>query len=85
FIYMASKAAGQNLISYFARWGLHAEADTVEKVNKLQLPEPKNEIWLSRDSNPSREKQVEAYKVPYGEAVNIVPDILIGTEFDEKK
>ncbi|MDA2340469.1 M60 family metallopeptidase [Bacillus cereus] len=85
FIYMASKAAGQNLISYFARWGLHAEADTVEKVNKLQLPEPKNEIWLSRDSNPIREKQVEAYKVPYGEAVNIVPDILIGTEFDEKK
>lgn len=46
------------------------------KVNKLQLPEPKNEIWLSRDSNPIREKQVEAYKVPYGEAVNTVPDIL---------
>ncbi|MED2036857.1 putative mucin/carbohydrate-binding domain-containing protein [Bacillus wiedmannii] len=85
FIYMASKAAGQNLISYFAKWGLHAEADTLEKVNKLQLPEPKNEIWLSRDSNPIREKQVEAYKVPYGEAVNTVPDILIGTEFDEKK
>ncbi len=85
FIYMASKASGQNLISYFAKWGLHAEADTIEKVNKLQLPEPKNEIWLSRDSNPIREKQVEAYKVPYGEAVNTVPDILIGTEFDEKK
>ncbi|MED2015246.1 putative mucin/carbohydrate-binding domain-containing protein [Bacillus wiedmannii] len=85
FIYMASKASGQNLISYFAKWGLHAEADTVEKVNKLQLPEPKNEIWLSRDSNPIREKQVEAYKIPYGEAVNTVPDILIGTEFDEKK
>ncbi|MDA1811538.1 wall-associated protein [Bacillus sp. HSTU-bmb18] len=85
FIYMASKASGQNLISYFAKWGLHAEPDTVEKVNKLQLPEPKNEIWLSRDSNPIREKQVEAYKVPYGEAVNTVPDILIGTEFDEKK
>ncbi|WP_263702740.1 M60 family metallopeptidase [Bacillus thuringiensis] len=85
FIYMASKASGQNLISYFAKWGLHAEADTVEKVNKLQLPEPKNEIWLSRDSNPIREKQVEAYKVPYGEAVNTVPDIFIGTEFDEKK
>ncbi|PFA49889.1 M60 family metallopeptidase, partial [Bacillus cereus] len=30
FIYMASKAAGQNLISYFAKWGLHAEADTIE-------------------------------------------------------
>ncbi|MBG9583463.1 peptidase M60 [Bacillus thuringiensis] len=85
FIYMASKAAGQNLISYFAKWGLHAEADTVEKVNRLQLPEPKNEIWLSRDSNPIREKQVEAYKAPYGEAVNTVPDILVGTEFDEKK
>ncbi|HFJ9247327.1 TPA: putative mucin/carbohydrate-binding domain-containing protein [Bacillus cereus] len=85
FIYMASKASGQNLISYFAKWGLHAEPDTIEKVNKLQLPEPKNEIWLSRDSNPIREKQVEAYKVPYGEAVNTVPDILIGTEFDEKK
>ena len=41
FIYMASKASGQNLISYFAKWGLHAEADTIEKVNKLQLPEPK--------------------------------------------
>ncbi|QFQ23726.1 putative mucin/carbohydrate-binding domain-containing protein [Bacillus thuringiensis] len=85
FIYMASKAAGQNLISYFARWGLHADSDTIDKVEQLQLPEPKNEIWLSRDSNPIREKQVEAYKVPYGEAVNTVPDILIGTEFDEKK
>ncbi|QUW26247.1 M60 family metallopeptidase [Bacillus cereus] len=85
FIYMASKASGQNLISYFAKWGLHAEADTVEKVNKLQLPEPKNEIWLSRDSNPIREKQAESYKVPYGEAVNSVPDIFIGTKFDEKK
>ncbi|TCW59214.1 carbohydrate-binding protein (putative mucin) [Bacillus thuringiensis] len=85
FIYMASKASGQNLMPFFAKWGLHAEADTVEKVNKLQLPEPKNEIWLSRDSNPIREKQVEAYKIPYGEAVDKVPDILIGTEFDEKK
>ncbi|MDA2313532.1 M60 family metallopeptidase [Bacillus cereus group sp. MYBK35-2] len=85
FIYMASKAAGQNLISYFAKWGLHAEADTVEKVSKLQLPEPKNEIWLSRDSNPIREKKVEVYKAPYGEPVNTVPDILIGTGFDEKK
>ncbi|MDR4410523.1 peptidase M60, partial [Bacillus anthracis] len=35
FIYMASKASGQNLISYFAKWGLHAEPDTIEKVNKL--------------------------------------------------
>ncbi|WDL91929.1 wall-associated protein [Bacillus sp. HNR-4] len=85
FIYLASKVSGQNLISYFAKWGLHAEVDTVEKINKLQLPEPKNEIWLSRDSNPIREKQVEAYKVPYGEAVHTVPDILIGTEFDEEK
>ncbi|PFJ08753.1 M60 family metallopeptidase [Bacillus thuringiensis] len=85
FIYMASKAAGQNLISYFAKWGLHAEADTIEKVNKLQLPEPKNKIWLSRDNNPIREMQVKPYKVPYGEAVNTVPDLMIGTDFDEKK
>ncbi len=82
---MASKAAGQNLISYFAKWGLHAEADTIEKVNKLQLPEPKNKIWLSRDNNPIREMQVKPYKVPYGEAVNTVPDLMIGTDFDEKK
>lgn len=85
FIYMASKAAGQNLMPYFAKWGLYAEADIKEKVNKLQLPEPKKEIWLSRDSNPIREKQVETFKVPYGEAVNTVPDILIGTTFDENK
>ncbi|PFJ61878.1 peptidase M60 [Bacillus thuringiensis] len=85
FIYMASKAAGQNLISYFAKWGLHAEADTIEKVNKLQLPEPKNKIWLSRDNNPIHEMQVKPYKVPYGEAVNTVPDLMIGTDFDEKK
>ncbi|MED1898606.1 M60 family metallopeptidase [Bacillus thuringiensis] len=85
FIYMASKAAGQNLISYFAKWGLHAEADTIEKVNKLQLPEPKNKIWLSRDNNPIREMQVKPYKVPYGEAVNTVPNLMIGTDFDEKK
>ncbi|MBK5348589.1 peptidase M60 [Bacillus sp. TH44] len=85
FIYMASKAAGQNLISYFAKWGLHAEVDTVEKVDKLQLPEPKNKIWLSRDNDPIREMQVKPYKVPYGEAVNTVPDLMIGTDFDEKK
>ncbi|MDF9484575.1 putative mucin/carbohydrate-binding domain-containing protein [Bacillus cereus] len=89
FIYMASKVSGQNLIPYFAKWGLHAESYTVEKVDKLQLPEPKNEIWLSRDNAPIREKQVKPYKVPYGEAVNTVPDVVIGTgsgeELDEKK
>ncbi|WP_142341154.1 DUF6991 domain-containing protein, partial [Bacillus thuringiensis] len=57
----------------------------IEKVNKLQLPEPKNKIWLSRDNNPIREMQVKPYKVPYGEAVNTVPDLMIGTDFDEKK
>ncbi len=55
----------------------------------MQLPEPKNEIWLSRDSSPIREEQVKPYKVPYGEAVNTVPDVVIGTgsgeELDEKK
>ncbi|WP_434609200.1 putative mucin/carbohydrate-binding domain-containing protein [Bacillus paranthracis] len=89
FIYTASKVAGQNLISYFEKWGLHAEPYTVEKVGKLQLPEPKNEIWLSRDSAPIRETLVKPYKAPYGEAVSAVPDVLIGTgsgeELDEKK
>ncbi|HGG0582281.1 MULTISPECIES: putative mucin/carbohydrate-binding domain-containing protein [Bacillus] len=89
FIYVASKVAGQNLIPYFRKWGLHAESYTVEKVHKMQLPEPKNEIWLSRDSSPIREEQVKPYKVPYGEAVNTVPDVVIGTgsgeELDEKK
>ncbi|WP_324656037.1 putative mucin/carbohydrate-binding domain-containing protein [Bacillus cereus] len=89
FIYVASKVAGQNLIPYFKKWGLHAESYTVEKVHKMQLPEPKNEIWLSRDSSPIREEQVKPYKVPYGEAVNTVPDVVIGTgsgeELDEKK
>ncbi|MCU5079028.1 M60 family metallopeptidase [Bacillus cereus] len=89
FIYVASKVAGQNLIPYFEKWGLHAESYTVEKVHKMQLPEPKNEIWLSRDSSPIREEQVKPYKVPYGEAVNTVPDVVIGTgsgeELDEKK
>ncbi|MEC5306886.1 M60 family metallopeptidase [Bacillus thuringiensis] len=89
FIYVASKVAGENLIPYFEKWGLHAEPYTVEKVRKLQLPEPKNEIWLSRDSAPIREEQVKPYKVPYGEAVNTVPDVVIGTgsgeELDEKK
>ncbi|CUB08610.1 Viral enhancin protein [Bacillus cereus] len=89
FIYTASKVAGQNLISYFEKWGLHAEPYTVEKVGKLQLPEPKNEIWLSRDSAPIRETLVKPYKAPYGAAVSTVPDVLIGTgsgeELDEKK
>ncbi|WP_267209374.1 putative mucin/carbohydrate-binding domain-containing protein [Bacillus cereus] len=89
FIYVASKVAGQNLIPYFRKWGLHAESYTVEKVHKMQLPEPKNEIWLSRDSSPIREEQVKPYKVPYGEAVNTVPDVVIGTgsgeDLDEKK
>ncbi|WP_368906620.1 M60 family metallopeptidase, partial [Bacillus wiedmannii] len=89
FIYTASKVAGQNLISYFEKWGLYADADTIEKVGKLQLPEPKNEIWLSRDSAPIRETLVKPYKAPYGEAVNTVPDVLIGTGsgevLDERK
>ncbi|NKW87012.1 putative mucin/carbohydrate-binding domain-containing protein [Bacillus cereus] len=86
FIYMTSKAAGQNLIPFFEKWGLTPNEETVEKINQLQLPNLEKEIWLSTDSNPIREKQTEQYEVPYGEPSDKkIQNVVIGTTYDEKK
>ncbi len=86
FIYMTSKVAGQNLIPFFDKWGLIANDATREKIEKLNLPKLEKEIWLSTDSNPIREKQIELYEVPYGEPNNEkIQNVVIGTTYDEKK
>ncbi|MGG0214920.1 putative mucin/carbohydrate-binding domain-containing protein [Bacillus mycoides] len=85
FIYMTSKAAGQNLIPFFKEWGLAPTDDIRKKIENLKLPKLEKEIWKATDSNDIREKQVEAYKVPYGEPTNVMQDILAGTDFDKKK
>ncbi|MES5941255.1 MULTISPECIES: putative mucin/carbohydrate-binding domain-containing protein [unclassified Bacillus cereus group] len=86
FIYMTSKVAGQNLIPFFDKWGLFANDATREKIEKLNLPKLEKEIWLSTDSNPIREKQIELYEAPYGEPNNEkIQNVVIGTTYDEKK
>ena len=86
FIYMTSKVAGQNLIPFFDKWGLSANDATREKIEKLNLPKLEKEIWLSTDSNPIREKQIELYEAPYGEQNNEkIQNIVIGTTYDEEK
>ncbi|MBS9802875.1 M60 family metallopeptidase [Bacillus toyonensis] len=86
FIYMTSKVAGQNLIPFFDKWGLIANDATREKIEKLNLPKLEKEIWLSTDSNPIREKQIELYEVPYGEPNNEkIQSVVIGTTYNEKK
>ena len=86
FIYMTSKVAGQNLIPFFDKWGLIANDATREKIEKLNLRKLEKEIWLSTDSNPIREKEIELYEVPYGEPNNEkIQNVVIGTTYDEKK
>ncbi|MBP3970540.1 M60 family metallopeptidase [Bacillus sp. WL1] len=83
FVYMTSKVAGQNLIPFFEEWGLTPNDDIREKIEKLNLPKLEKEIWKATDSNDIREKQVEPYKVPYGEPANEVQNLVVGTNFDE--
>ncbi|TCJ81564.1 UNVERIFIED_ORG: carbohydrate-binding protein (putative mucin) [Bacillus cereus] len=85
FIYMTSQVAGQNLISFFEEWGLTPNDDIREKIEKLKLPKLEKEIWKATDSNDIREKQVELYKVPYGEPANEVQNLLVGTDSDENE
>ncbi|MGH0598762.1 putative mucin/carbohydrate-binding domain-containing protein [Bacillus mycoides] len=85
FIYMTSKVAGQNLIPFFEEWGLTPNDDTRENIEKLNLPKLEKEIWKATDSNDIREKQVEPYKVPYGEPANEVQNLLVGTDSDENE
>jgi len=85
FIYMTSQVAGQNLIPFFEEWGLTPNDDIREKIEKSKLPKLEKEIWKATDSNDIREKQVEPYKVPYGEPANEVQNLLVGTDSDENE
>ncbi|SCC67068.1 Wall-associated protein [Bacillus thuringiensis] len=85
FVYMTSKVAGQNLIPFFEEWGLTPNNEIREKIEKLKLPKLEKEIWKATDSNDIREKQVEPYKVPYGEPANEVQNLVVGTESDENE
>ncbi|PEF32640.1 wall-associated protein [Bacillus wiedmannii] len=85
FIYMTSQVAGQNLIPFFEEWGLTPNDDIREKIEKLKLPKLEKKIWKATDSNDIREKQVEPYKVPYGEPANEVQNLLVGTDSDENE
>ncbi|HFK1743482.1 TPA: putative mucin/carbohydrate-binding domain-containing protein [Bacillus cereus] len=85
FIYMTAQVAGQNLIPFFEEWGLTPNDDIREKIEKSKLPKLEKEIWKATDSNDIREKQVEPYKVPYGEPANEVQNLLVGTDSDENE
>ncbi|MHA2888004.1 putative mucin/carbohydrate-binding domain-containing protein [Bacillus cereus] len=85
FIYMTSQVTGQNLIPFFEEWGLTSNDDIREKIEKSKLPKLEKEIWKATDSNDIREKQVEPYKVPYGEPANEVQNLLVGTDSDENE
>ncbi|MGW5955820.1 M60 family metallopeptidase [Bacillus mycoides] len=52
FMISASKAAKQNLIPFFEKWGLRPNNDTIQKVAALGYPNLMAEIWKSTDSNP---------------------------------
>ncbi|MDA2440831.1 M60 family metallopeptidase [Bacillus cereus] len=52
FMITASKAAKQNLIPFFEKWGLRPNNDTIQKVVALGYPNLTAEIWKSTDSNP---------------------------------
>ncbi|KAA0810509.1 M60 family metallopeptidase [Bacillus sp. AY2-1] len=52
FMITASKAAKQNLIPFFEKWGLRPNNDTLQKVEALGYPNLTAEIWKSTDSNP---------------------------------
>ncbi|TKI77262.1 M60 family metallopeptidase, partial [Bacillus mycoides] len=52
FIITASKAAKQNLIPFFEKWGLRPNNDTIQKIASLGYPNLTAEIWKSTDSNP---------------------------------
>ncbi|MRB23527.1 wall-associated protein [Bacillus thuringiensis] len=83
FVYMTSKVAGQNLIPFFEEWGLTPNDETREKIEKLNLPKLEKEIWKATDNNNIYEKQVTPYEIPYGEASNVMQDLVVGTDFDE--
>ncbi|MDT3497783.1 M60 family metallopeptidase [Bacillus toyonensis] len=52
FMITASKAAKQNLIPFFEKWGLRPNKDTIQKIASLGYPNLTAEIWESTDSNP---------------------------------
>ena len=58
------------------------------KVEKLQLPEPKTKYGYREIMLLFARNKLNHIKVPYGEPVNTVPDVVIGTgsgeELDEK-
>ncbi|OXB99055.1 MULTISPECIES: putative mucin/carbohydrate-binding domain-containing protein [Bacillus] len=84
FIYMASKAAKQNLVPFFEKWGLGPNDEVRGKIENLNLPKLEKEIWKATDSNIIREKQVKPYGgLPYGEASNVVQDLIVGANFNE--
>ncbi|HDR4437325.1 wall-associated protein [Bacillus thuringiensis serovar brasilensis] len=84
FIYMASKVAKQNLVPFFEKWGLSPNDEVREKIGNLNLPKLEKEIWKATDSNSIHEKQVEPYGgLPYGEASNVVQNLIVGANFDK--
>ena len=52
FMISASKAAKQNLIPFFEKWGLRPNNDTIQKAAALGYPILTAEIWKGTDSNP---------------------------------
>ncbi|UOY92008.1 M60 family metallopeptidase [Ectobacillus sp. JY-23] len=64
FMITASKAAKQNLIPFFEKWGLRPSSDTIQKVQALGYPSLTAEIWKSTDSNPIKVVDTTAPTAP---------------------
>lgn len=69
---------------FFEKWGLGPNDEVRGKIENLNLPKLEKEIWKATDSNIIREKQVKPYGgLPYGEASNVVQDLIVGANFNE--
>ncbi len=64
FMITASKAAKQNLIPFFEKWGLRPNSDTIQKVQALGYSSLTSEIWKSTDSNPIKVGDTTAPTAP---------------------
>ena len=57
FIYMASKAAKQNLVPFLRNGDYNSNDEVRGKIENLNLPKLEKEIWKATDSNIIRENK----------------------------
>lgn len=50
-VYMTSKLSGENLVSFFEKWGWRISEKTRAEIEALHLPEPDVPVWELRELN----------------------------------